>query len=276
LSKEEKLQPAPLKKGQKASSAQIESGEVKSEKIRILVTEKIVTELEREGGMKKAEVEGEMKISIFDPTVSKCQVVTNGKVQLREEEGWKCRLHPKISKNLWGNSAIIALSDPTTPFPVGSDKAPTVLKWRKTSNITIPLKFTFNPWSESGRTALTIEYELTEGFHLSNIMVRIPCPCNEQPEVQNVEGEWKFDMKKKECVWKIAEISGDNATGSFEFSVPELPDESFFPVTVDFNSNDLISGIGIERVELLGDKEGGEAKFELESNLTVEKYQIIE
>jgi hypothetical protein len=270
LAKEEKLSAAPLRAGQRATAQQIAAGEIKAENVKILITEKINAELEREGGVKKCEVEGEIKLSIFDPDHARIFVKTNG--SLKENEGWKCRLHPKINKNMWGSNFALGLADTSKPFPVGSENAPTVIKWRKT-NVDSPFTLAMNPWSEAGKTAVTAEYQAKSG--LSNVIIRIPCPSHEQPEVTNVEGEWKFDPKKKEIVWRIPEITEENTTGAFEFSVPELEDEVFFPVQIDFSSSVPLSGISIDSVHQVDD-ESQRVSFQAETNVTVEKFTVLE
>ena len=143
LNKEEKLAPPTGKVGPIGGSASASSAAGSSaaaaavaakQSVRVLVEEKVVCVLDREGGIKKLEIKGEMKLSIFDPSDSKILVQTSG--PLHEKDGFKCRLHPKINKALWTANGGLGLGDPTKSFPVGSDNAPIIVKW----SVAAPLK----------------------------------------------------------------------------------------------------------------------------------------
>lgn len=135
LNKEEKLAPVTGKVGpiggasasSAAGSSSAAAAVAAKQSVRVLVEEKVVCVLDREGGIKKLEIKGEMKLSIFDPNDSKILVQTSGPLQ--EKDGFKCRLHPKINKALWTANGGLGLGDATKSFPVGSDNAPIIVKW---------------------------------------------------------------------------------------------------------------------------------------------------
>jgi hypothetical protein len=205
LNKEEKLAPPtgrPAAAGAGAaaasSSAAAAAAPTPKESVRVLVDEKVVCVLDREGGVKRVEIKGEVKLSIFDPDDAKVQVRTSGTLQ--ESDGFKCRLHPKINKNLWASNGVLGLADATKGFPVGSDNAPIILKWRKesSSDADVPLQLNFWPNVEHGRSVVSVEYNAENArVDLNDVVVQIPCPSQQAPEIGSVEGEAKFDQKAK-------------------------------------------------------------------------------
>jgi len=207
LNKEEKMAPptgkvGPLAGGAAAAAAGgggSSSTPAAKQSVRVLLEEKVVCVLDREGGIKKLEIKGEMKLSIFDPDDARILVLTNGPLQ--EKDGFKCRLHPKINKQLWASSGTLGLGDATKSFPVGSDNAPIILKWRKesSSDSDIPLSLNFWPNVENGQTVVSVEYSADNAkVDLHNVLVQIPCgQSREAPDVTACEGDYTFDQKAK-------------------------------------------------------------------------------
>lgn len=100
LNKEEKLAPtAAFNKGATGSASSVGAQQaaqiVQHDSLRILIEEKVVVIMDREGGIKSSEVKGEMKLSIFDPDDAKVTIRTNG--PLKENEGFKCRVSTSLS-----------------------------------------------------------------------------------------------------------------------------------------------------------------------------------
>jgi hypothetical protein len=240
--------------------------------VRVLLEEKVACTLDREGGVKRLEIKGKVKLSIFDPDEARIIVRTSG---LSEKDGFKCRLHPKINKALWSSEGGLGLGDPSKPFPVGSDNAPIILTWSKssTSEEDVPLTLNFWPNVEHGRTVVSVEYSADNAkVDLHDVRVLIPCPSREAPEVASAEGETKFDAKNKQLSWNIGSITDDNKSGTLEFSVPEIDGDSFFPLQVQFEANSTLSQISIEAVQ---QADGGEeVAFAADTQVSVESYTV--
>ena len=45
-----------------------------------------------------------------------------------------------------------------------------------------------------------------------------------------IDGDWRYDMRKSCLVWSIELIDNTNRTGSAEFVVPAAPADTFFPI----------------------------------------------
>lgn len=277
LGKEEKLAPATGKVGPIGSGASAASSSVPAAKqsVRVLVEEKVHCVLDREGGIKKLAITGEIKLSIFDPLDSKIVIQTTGALQ--EKDGFKSRLHPKIDKKAWTTDGALGLGDATKSFPVGSENAPIILKWRKesSSESDVPLSINFWPNVENGSSVVSVEYSAANcgEIVLQNVLIQIPCASREPPEVSNIEGEFKFDSKKQMLSWRIPQITSENQSGSLEFSIPEVDPDSFFPIEVSFDSGSTLSRIGIVGVVQAENPEQ-EVEFHADTSMSVEKYTI--
>lgn len=279
LNKEEKLAPVnvnvptgPLGSSSSSSAAAAAAAtEIKTDHVRVCVEEKLTVHLDRDGGLKKMDIQGEMKLSIYDPDDSKIVVFTNG--ASKESEGFKFRLHPKIDKNLWAKQGTLGLADPTKGFPVGSDNAPTVLKWRKEKSAEEDVPFTLNFWPnvEDGKTVVSVEFSAEKDIDLQDVIVSIP--CGDAPEVTNCSGEWRYDPKAHLLLWRVGTAGPSNSSGSFEFAVSETDSDSFFPIHIDFHSNQTLSGIEAANVVQAQNQEQS-VKVLIETQLKVDKYII--
>jgi hypothetical protein len=77
---------------------------------------------------------------------------------------------------------------------------------------------------------------------------------------------------------RLPEISGENPSGSLEFTV-DLPGDdvdAFYPVQVSFVSAQSLAGVSVGRAELIGgERQGEEAEFSSETVLSVEQFEIV-
>ena len=284
LSKEEKLAPATGKVSLNSSSSSSAASAASSassaasagpkQSVRVLVDEKILAVLDKEGGVKKLEIKGEIKLSIYDPDDSKILLLTSG--PLHEKDGFKCRLHPKINKNLWNTNGTLGLAEAGKPFPVGSDNAPIIVKWRKesTSEDDVPLTLNFWPNVEDGHTVVSVEYSAERAKStLTHVQISIPCPTRDAPEVANCDGEFKFDSAKKLLHWRIATIDENNRNGSMEFKVPEIDGDEFFPIQITFDATSTLSQLAVTGV-VQAENQEQQVKYDCETLVGVEKYTV--
>jgi len=283
LNKEEKLPPPPVRgaAGAAASSssaaAASSAAQQRPQCVRVLLDEKFVASLDKEGSVRKIEIKGEMKLSIYDPDMSKIILQTNGALSDEKRSGYKCRLHPKINKQLWAQGKL-GLADPSKSFPVGSDNAPIIVKWRKESSDESDLPFSINFWPnvEDGYTVVSIEYasERTP-TPLHDVLVQIPCGAStDPPEVTSVDGDAKYDHRAKVLNWRIPLVDSDaHSSGSLEFKLPEVDADSFYPIQISFEAENTISNIQVEGV-VQAESQENEVPFEVHTAVGVEKYVI--
>jgi len=276
LSKEEDLTgpSGPVASLGKKTAAQTQKSmiaEAPKDKAFVSIIEELTLHLEKEGGVKKLDLKGEMKLAVFDPDDAKVLIKLNA--PLSKEDGFKCRLHPKINATVYNKTGVLGLKDSTKPFPIGSDNAPVILKWRLQTTEESEVPFTLNFWpnAEDGLTVVSAEYTAEkEGLVMKNVTIAIPCPSQEPPEIKNIDGEFHFDHKNKLLVWSIDEISAENSNGSLEFSIPECDDDDMYPIRIDFTSEKTYANLEIESIEQV---DGGAAvDYECRRMLKTEKF----
>ena len=252
---------------QSAASALIQGEDAVS----IIIDEKCIIELERDMTLKKMELKGEMKLQIYDPKYSHIIVHTNG--MLRDSDGYKCRLHPKINKSAWSDSHELSLTDTSKSFPVGSDNALAVCKWRKQyiDDTSVPISFNIWPTTENGQSVMSCEYTMDhDELVLNNVHVNIP--CRTQPNVSSCSGEWKYNKAHNILQWSIGIIDQNTNSGTIEFSVSECDSDTFYPINIEFNSTTSFSGIDITNVTTVNDNQ--DVKFVPHISFTPETYVI--
>jgi len=236
-----------------------------------MVEEKLLVAVEKEGAVKRLEVKGEMKLVIHDPDDSKIVVKTNGIAR----KDCKSRLHPNLNTVLWNSENSLGLKDASKSFPVGSDNAVTILKWRLVSASEADMPITIGFWDspENGRTTVNLTYKVEKvGTTLNDVHVLIPCKTREAPESTASDGSAHFDNKEKQLVWTIDTIADSNKSGRLDFTVPEMDGDLFFPLSVLFTSPNLFSALQVLGVV---DAESGEdVPFALNASLSVEKFTV--
>ena len=60
-----------------------------------------------------------------------------------------------------------------------------------------------------------------------------------------VDGEYLVDRQQGVLIWQLPSISAENASGSLEFNCEGDDTESFFPVSVQFESERLICDVDV-------------------------------
>jgi len=251
------------------------AGDVLShDSVSVIIEEKIDVTLDREGGVKKMEIKGAMKLQVFDPDHSKLIVHTNNALD-EKTSGYKCRLHPKINKALFASQGYLALTDPTKPFPVGTDSGLDVLKWRKIESheTAVPITVNFWPNIENGETVVSCEYNAENQSAIELHDVQLIIPCHDQPNVTQSAGDWKYDNRNKQLIWHIGNITDDNRNGSIEFSVSEADGDSFFPLRIQFTSPTTFSGIQVTDV-VHAENQSQELPFKPQITFSTDQYIV--
>lgn len=243
----------------------------------VSVEEKVSILMERDGGVSKMDVSGQLKLSVFDPDDAKISIATTGPLPANGPTAFKCQLRPGVDKKAWLSEGTLVLTDGKA-FALGSENAAVLLKWRrnvKGEDAVPPFTLNFWPNSENGFSTVSAEFtvELGKGaVPAKNVLMTIPCPSSQSPEVSKVDGAYRFDKASKCLYWSIPEISEQNSSGGFEFKIPEVDGESFFPINITFSSDSLVSGLqatAVKRVE-----GGANVDYAQEISLTTDKFVI--
>ncbi|KAE8688030.1 Coatomer subunit delta [Hibiscus syriacus] len=182
----------------------------------------------------------------------------NAHIQVQVETGGNpgilFKTHPNMNKELFANENILGLKDPNRPFPTGSagDAAGVgLLKWRMQSADESMVPLTINCWPSvsANETYVSIEYEASAMFDLRNVVISVPLPAlREAPNVNQIDGEWRYDSRNSVLEWSIVLIDNSNRSGSMEFVVLPADSSVFFPISVRFSATSLYSDLKVANI----------------------------
>eukprot|EP00741_Cyanophora_paradoxa_P012376 tig00020610_g11958.t1 len=208
--------------------------ETPTDPVVLVVDEKLVVQMDRDGGLQNMEVKGDLSLRVADPDAACLKLL----VKQGANKGYQFKAHPNVDKNALSNDNALMLKDPSRPFPTGSPLG--ILKWRYQTKDEKQVPLTINCWPSTtgGLTYVNLEYELLADIPLSEVQIAIPIPCPEPPKVSQMEhGEYKLDGRSKRLIWRLELLDESNKTGSMEFAVPGTIDAGgFFPVLISFVS----------------------------------------
>jgi len=254
----------------------------------VQIDEKMACQVDKDGGLKKLEVNGELKVTILDPDAVTAVIRTTGlqagKIKMRQT------INPRMNETAWKESGVMQLKDPGKPYRVGTDNAVVTFKWKMSSDeeSDVPLTFTVWPQSENNRTVVSIEYSanasggLLPSPVLTDLHVFIPCRGSRQPPTVthcDTGSNHHYDAKDKTLVWSIESVSAAAAAegknkGTLEFNVAECDPASFYPVTVVFSSTQLCSRLQVKDVLASAAPNAKALSFRAETSLTVDKFSV--
>eukprot|EP00735_Rhodelphis_limneticus_P009569 TRINITY_DN2820_c0_g1::TRINITY_DN2820_c0_g1_i1::g.5768::m.5768 TRINITY_DN2820_c0_g1::TRINITY_DN2820_c0_g1_i1::g.5768 ORF type:complete len:541 (-),score=153.12,sp/Q5ZL57/COPD_CHICK/41.06/5e-134,Adap_comp_sub/PF00928.16/6.4e-28,Clat_adaptor_s/PF01217.15/0.00022 TRINITY_DN2820_c0_g1_i1:103-1680(-) len=259
----------PVATESKKAGAAPSAAKVSTADIRIVVDEKLLLVMNRDGGVENMEIKGEMALTVSNPDTA--AIILN--LEQGESSAFQFKTHPNINKQMFSDNSVLALKDPRRPFPLNS--ALSVLRWRMQTKdeSEVPLSVTCWPTESGDLCYVNLEYELTKKMRLEEVEIYIPVPgCREQPKVNQINGEHRFDPKKQLVTWQIDLIDQTNKTGSFEFTVPAMDVSNFFPVNVTFSAKTTLCPMRISTVSNAVSSEP--LGFDAEYQMNVEEYLI--
>lgn len=215
---------------EKASSAQVPAS-IDRDAIHITVAETISAKLSREGTLKSFNVKGDLQLRISDASLTKAKL----DLVANPTSGAQFRTHPNVDRTLFNNSKIIQLKDTSKGFPTNNSVG--VLRWSATAagDIGNVLPLAFTVWVNKGSDeswTITVEYELTGGDSLKDVVVTIPYATSE-PAVSSFDAV--YEVSGDSLDWTIGTIDETNETGAFEFEAQAEDEAEFFPMSVRFS-----------------------------------------
>lgn len=214
--------------------------------VHVTVAETIAAKVSREGALESFEVKGDLQLRISDPTLT--QVKLN--LAFGDIRGAQLNTHPKVDKAVFKNSRIVQLTDVSKGFPANNSIA--VMRWRlvaKPGEISDP-PITFTVWLNeisSNTYNITLEYELTGGDSLKDVVVSIPYETSE-PVVSSFDAV--YEVSGDSIDWTIGDVDEDNATGSFEFEAQAQSESEFFPMNVQFTKSRPFVDVDVSSFEI--------------------------
>ncbi|KAI9665275.1 MAG: hypothetical protein M1829_005749 [Trizodia sp. TS-e1964] len=198
--------------------------------VHVIISEAISAKLSREGSLKFFEVKGDLTLRISDPSLAKLKL----ELVANASKNAQFRTHPNVDKALFNSSKAIQMNDQSKPFP--SNSPVQVLRWKVNAkadeNDVLPITFTAWVSKGSGESYnITVEYELTGGDALNDVVVAIPFASG----VPTVSSEAVYEFGADSLEWSIGSIDEDNQTGSIEFEADAEDEGDFFPMSVRFS-----------------------------------------
>ncbi|KAH0784629.1 hypothetical protein KY290_004227 [Solanum tuberosum] len=241
--------------------------------VTLTVEEKINVTLKRDGGVSNFVVQGTLSLQILNQEDAFIQV----QIETSGNPAVLFKAHPNMNKELFANENILGLKDPNRPFPTGQGgDGVSLLRWRMQSTDESILPLTINCWpSVSGsETYVNIEYETPAQIDLQNVVISVPLPAlREAPNVQQIDGEWRYDSRNSVLEWSVLLIDNSNRSGALEFVVPAADPSAFFPISAQFTSSRTFSDVKV--VNVLPLKGGATPKHAQRTLLATETYQVV-
>ncbi|KAG0284677.1 Coatomer subunit delta [Linnemannia gamsii] len=241
------------------------------ESVHVHIEEKITMIANRDGGLENMEVKGDLMLRVSDPSRAKISLT----VRHLEDPSIQFKTHPNVNKVLFNSDKVIAFRDSSKEFPLNTPTG--VLRWRFISKDESSIPLSINCWpSPAGDRSsdVNIEYQLeNEEMEFKNVNIIIPIPEGTHPTVGEVDGEYIVDPQQSALIWQLPSIDSSNPSGTLEFNCQGEDAESFFPVSVQFQSERLICDVDVLSVTQVAD--GSEVPFSKQSILTPIEYSVV-
>lgn len=215
--------------------------------IMLVISEKVFARMTRDGVIESNEVKGSLTLTAASEDAGLCSVQMK---TARNADKFTFTTHPKVNKAMYEKSGLLQLKDTNKGFP--SARPVGILKWSysNASEDLIPLKINCWPEEESrGQMNVSIEYELMHTDKtLHDVAIRIPLGTSDSVHIVSMDGSYKHNASQGELVWQLPLVDGSNASGSLEFTIAQKDTDAFFPIAVDFSSQQLFCGVEVVKV----------------------------
>lgn len=146
----------------------------------------------------------------------------------------------------------------------------TILGWRMTSTEASDLPLSITCWVPDPNAqpiTFSCEIEKTGDMDLEGIEISIPVYRPRNASVSQCDGEHEILERDNIIKWTVAELNDSNSTAAIEFSVPNGDPDSFYPITVGFQSNSLYCDIDVESVADSVESFDNPSKYEVSKSL---------
>ena len=240
---------APTVASPKAAAAPAARASVSGDReaVHIVFAEQVSANLSREGTLETLDVKGDLQLRITDPSLTQLKLA----VAAGDTRGANLMAHPKVDKTLFRNQKVIQMAESSKGFPTNQSIG--VMRWKTTikgSDIEDP-PLTFTIWvNDAGGNTwnVTVEYELTGGDTLKDVVVTIPYQTSE-PAVSSFDAV--YEVSGDSIDWTIGTVDEENANGQFEFEAQATDDAEFFPMMVHFNKTKPFVDLDVSRESVL-------------------------
>lgn len=258
-----------------ASTVPVGAGEVAPQPIiqhpvMIQLSEKVSCRTTRDGTVENFTIQGSLTLTASDEDAAKCCVQLSG----NKSDIFSYKTRPEINKGVYESQNLLQLKDANKGFPSGRPTG--ILKWThaSTNEDIVPIKINCWPEEEArGQMIVSIEYSVEQNIVLHDVRIRIPLGTAEMPKINSIDGTHKHFPREGELVWEVDLIDSNNNNGSLEFTVAQRDADAFFPITVDFSSPQLFSGVEVGSV--LNSEQNAAIQYGMSKGLTAGEYTIV-
>ena len=269
LYKEDKL--APIVSSKKSSIEEIVTPAQPTIQLPVMmdISEKVSTKMSRDGMVDSFEIKGQLSLTATTDAAALCSV----QLSVSGGNNFTFITHPKINKALYDSNRLLQLKDATKGFPTA--KPVGILRWTHSSNSDdlIPIKINCWPEEESrGQMNVSIEYTMDQKIELHNVRIRIPLGTSDAPSIVSMDGSYKHNPSANEMIWMIDLIDQSNSSGSLEFNIAQKSTDAFFPIAVQFTSQQLFCNVEVTSVKTADGS--GPIQYSLTKLMSTEEYNI--
>ncbi|CAM9097389.1 unnamed protein product [Ectocarpus fasciculatus] len=247
LFKEDKLAPVvAAARGGHAVVEEVVAQSVVQHPVMLQIAERVNAKLTRDGTAESLDIKGSLTLTASTDEAGMCGV----KLSLpRDASSFTFNTHPKVNKAMFDKSHFLQLKDTTKGFP--SARPVGILRWSYAgaSDDMVPIKINCWPEEEArGQMNVSIEYSVEVDIDLHNVEIVIPLGTSESPQILNADGNYRHVSSSQELHWTIDMIDESNKTGSLEFTIAQRNADAFFPVNVNFSSQELFCKLDVAAV----------------------------
>jgi hypothetical protein len=236
----------------------------------VVIDEKLVIKMTRDGGCENMEVKGSLALTLNDEGMARAKVL----LSRGATAAYQFQTHPQVNKAVFTSDAVIALKQPERPFPVGAPLG--VLRWRAQGKDDREVPFTINCWPEeagNGLINVNMEYALQRAdLTLHDVLITVPLHSEETPRVVQANGMTKHNTRENVLTWHLNSVSQANASGSLEFNIKGRNVDAFFPITITFSSGDTLCPLEVTDLVTLEDERS--LRYSVTKTMSVESYEI--
>mmetsp|Transcript_37098 Transcript_37098/g.47948 ORF Transcript_37098/g.47948 Transcript_37098/m.47948 type:complete len:365 (-) Transcript_37098:179-1273(-) len=238
--------------------------------IMIILEEKISAHLNREGACESMDIKGTMQLTATREDALQSKVVLNG----ARNPAFSYQTHPKVDKKAYEGAGTLELKDASKGFPLG--KSVGVLRWgmSTTTEEFIPISINCWPEPDGGEMNVNVEYTCDKpGLELHNVNIVIPLGTSAAPSIVTCDsGTHRHNRSNEELIWEIDMIDGANKTASLEFNVAQSDTEAFFPLQVQFRSQQMNAGVDVSSV--VHSMSGAPVRYGMTKNVVTDTYKV--
>ncbi|KAF8820689.1 adaptor complexes medium subunit family protein [Cardiosporidium cionae] len=225
------------------------------EPLTLSLQEKIVGQLQLEGGLESISMEGCLHLVIHD-----AQTADLASFLINERDSrFKFMVHPSLDKTKYAQN-ILELKNPNQPFQKNNPSA--LLKWRllKSSEELLPLSISCWPSANDEGTSVSIELELAHhDYPLEDIHIQIMCPVGSDLQISTVSMGYT-EEDDVTLHWKIPRMDATTTSGVLEFFV-KIDSSSLFPLTLEAFSDSPLCNLEVLRCSHMKTKENIDMKL---------------